>query len=362
MLKEKRLTIAVVALAVLLALTAWAVTLRKNELADDAVAQGELPKISAQALDELEIRRPGPGEASTVRLSKVNSAWSLTAPLQAEADPKAVDMAIEKLTDLTVAAVAATEASSHKVLEVDDAQAIRVIAKGNGKTLADLLIGASRGGNTMVREAGKTPVLAVAGAIKWSFNKELKDWRNRKIIDVKPEEVTEVTYKSKNGTFHLVKKDGNWALAPGSKAIKKFSSNQVNTLVSSLATLSAAGFADPTLTDAAAGLDDKSTSTVTVHIAPASKQPEVLTLRVGKANPNDENQFYLKGSKDIIYLVGKYIADRLTPKPVDLQEPEKKEGDTPPAMPQAPGGPGGGNQLPPELLQQLQQQMQQQQQ
>lgn len=359
MLKEKRLTVAVVALAVLLALTAWAITMRQSELADDAQPEGKLPKISAQALDEIEIRRPG--NASHVRLAKVNGAWSITAPLQAEADAKAVEMAIEKLTDLTVAAVAATETSSHKVLEVDDAQAIRVIAKGKGKTLADLLIGASRGGNTMVREAGKKQVLAVAGAIKWSFNKELKDWRNRKVIDVKPEEITEVTYKSKNGSFHLIKKDGNWALGPGSKPIKKFSSTQAANLVSSLATLSAANFADPNVTEAAAGLTDKSAATVVVQVAAANKQPQSITLRVGRATPTDPSQFYLKASKDIIYIVGKYLADRLTPKPVDFQEPEKKEGDTPPAMPQAPGGPAGANQLPPEVLQQLQQQMRQQQ-
>ncbi len=360
MLKDKRLTIAVTALAVLLGLTLVAVTMRKSELAQDAKPEGKLPSIKEDTLDEIEIRRPE--SKPTVRLTKHNGTWTVAAPVTAEADTKAVEMAVEKLTGLSVKGIAATESGSHVILEVDDKHAIRVIAKSKGKPLADLLIGASRGGDTMVRETGKTPVLAIDGPLKWTFNKEVKDWRNRKILEIKPETITEVVYQSKNGNFHLIQKDNTWSLAPGSKPIKRFSSSQVSTVVSAVANLNASDFASAETTDETAGLANKPSGTVTLKATPQEgKAPEEFVIRLGKATPEDASLFYLKGRTSLIYLVGKYIADRLTPKASDFQEPEKKEETPDPnAAPMPAGAPGGGAQIPPELLQQLQQQMGQQ--
>ncbi|MCB9666771.1 MAG: DUF4340 domain-containing protein [Myxococcales bacterium] len=355
MRKDSRLTIAAVVLAVLVGLTVWALTMRKGELDQDAKPEGSLPHISADNLDELEIERPG--ASSVIHLKKINGNWLITAPIAAEADTKAVEMAVEKLTDLSVTAIAATKSSSHQILEVDDKQAIRVVAKNKGKVLANLLIGASRGGNTMVRESGKAVVMAVSGSMKWSFNKDLKDWRNRKILEIKPEEISGVTYQSANGTFHLAQKSGSWTLEPPSKAVKRFSSSQASSMISSVASLNASDFADPSITEEQAGLAKKPVATVSLSINRSGKGPEKITIRIGHANPKDENQFYLKADGDIIYLVGKYVKERLTPKVVDFQEPEKKPAEEAPSASPSPGGAPDMNQLPPEVMQQLQQQM-----
>ncbi|QQR89997.1 MAG: DUF4340 domain-containing protein [Myxococcales bacterium] len=365
MVKEKRLAVGFMVMLVLIGLTAWAFASRRAELKGDSVAGASLPPIPANKLDEIEIYKSAD---DYVRLSKVDGKWVVSAPVQGEADSSAADTAVEKLTELKVTGVAATHKDNHKALEIDDQTGIRVIAKEKGKTLADLVLGVSRSGSTMVREHGKDKVLSVAGSIKWTFAKDLKSWRNRKILALEAGKIARVDYKHDNVSFSLVNKDGSWDLADGSKAIKKFSASKAQSLVNNVASLNATDFAADSVTPEQAGLDHpNATVTVSMQAAEGTK-PEVHTVIIGKKNPSDENQYFIQRTdKPIIYLTTKYIAERLMPTEKDLQEDEKKEGDAPPTplpgagMPGMPPGAGGGQQLPPEVMRQIQQQLQQQQ-
>lgn len=86
-----------------------------------------------------------------------------------------------------------------------------------------------------------------------------------------------------------------------------------------------------------------------------------VNLRVG--NEGEDGQRYVqRQGDDTIYVVSRFMADRLIPSVEAFQPGEEPEGEEPPTPHGMPGGgpPGmpGGGQIPPEIMQQIQQQLQ----
>jgi hypothetical protein len=319
----------------------------------------ELPSIDANVIREIAITRPG---QPTVRLTKAGDVYNVTAPLQSATDSGTVNTAIEKLTALEVVGVAATNAQNHATLEVDDANAVRVVVSGASGVIADLRIGAFRGGNTMVRVGNGSDVLAVAGSIKFAFNRELREWRNRSIVNVEPANVRAVTIAGDRGSYRFERNASNeWVVAAGQPAIERFSAQKVETLVGALAHLRANDFAAD---GASTGLATPR-ATVTLSVAAAAPTDggtataaeEIVLLLGGAVNEGSDGYVQRRGNP-LTYTVASYAVDRMRPALEDLQEALPVDGGTPPpAAPEMPpGGPGGG-QIPPELLEQIQRQM-----
>ena len=184
----------------------------------------KLPKIKKDDIDELSVAAP---EKKPVILKKADKAWKLSEPLATDADHTAVEAALGKLEELEVIGVAATKPENHEKLEVTDAKAVHVIAKQAGKPVLDLLIGSYSSGNTMVREKSAVNVATVKGSIKYPFDKEVKEWRDRSIVDVPVDQVQSAVFANKNGTWKFVKADGAWKQAPGEKEIAEFDPSKV---------------------------------------------------------------------------------------------------------------------------------------
>lgn len=358
---------------ILLLLVVIGIVAFQGQQPDDGDGGGEggdeasVPDIDADDVESLEIRRPG---EEPIRLAKRNGSWRVVAPIDVPADQSAVTTALDKLTELELSGIAATKAANHERLEVDDEHGVRVIAKQGSRTLADFRLGAYRGGNTMLRMEGEQRVLAVRGSIKYAFNKPLRDWRNRSIVDIEPDHVTQLEVRNASGTFAFTKAGEDWQLGAGT-TVARYAPSKVRALVSSLGRLRAVDFGEPNTTAATAGVSE-TTPSVTLHLRATDAGPaQQITLRLGNARGEGDREFYLvRDGDETVYVVSSFIADKLKSDTDDFQSPpDAGPGAAPPTPPEPPpdmppmgmGGPGGGGQkIPPEIMEQIQRQLRQQ--
>ncbi len=342
-MNKNRLWIAVV---VLLGLGGAAASAMRSREAETEITKpnASLPALKTDDITSLELQIPNKGSVS---LSKQDGTWNVVAPLSAKADQAAVTSMLEKLAALEVKGVAASRKENHARLEVDEAQGLRVKVSAGDKLLADLLIGANKGGNTMVRVDGADEVLSVKGDFRYLFNKELKLLRDRVILNVEPKDVMGLTLSSAKGSFKFQKVEGKWTqtLAKGQKAIARFSEPKLQTLVNTLARLNAADFAEATETPEALGFGAPA-ATAVLSMADGTTH----TLELGKESGSNEFALRLVGN-EVIFRIAKYNADRFLVDASAFQDSEDK----PAAQAQAPAGLDPAKELPPEVLRQLEQ-------
>ncbi|HKU39891.1 MAG TPA: DUF4340 domain-containing protein [Polyangiales bacterium] len=307
---------AIVVLAGLLALTVFMWNKRASEDAAPPEVTAKVPKIKKDDVTELTVKAPGKTE---VTLTKTDGAWKLTAPLSADADKDAVDTALSKLDELTFVAVAATKPENHEKLEVTDGKGVHVVAKQGEKLLGDIWIGTYLSGNTMLRSQGETNVATVKGSMKYAFDKDLKDWRDRAVVDVKSDDVKAISFASKNGTYNFVKEGTEWKQAAGDKPIANYDANKVSSLVSTLVSLRANDFAADGVTADSAGVGATPVGTVTLTTAADAGDSQIL-LRVG--NKKDAGYYATREGKQPIYIVSEYAGERMMPTLDKLQKDE----------------------------------------
>lgn len=371
--RKNRVAIGAVAFLALLGGTIWAVGTRDDVPMEAAAAIPTL-EIDKEAVTSLEITRPNEGGTELVILSKVGDDWRVTSPLEADADPNNVQSALNRLAQLSPSGLVATRPENYTRLEVDDAQAVKVVVHVGEAPPIQLRIGKYSNGVTMVRIEDRTEVFSVDGSVRFPFDRDLSAWRNRRVTEIQTGDVQEVEFDSDRGTFRFSRQDDSWVPAEKQKPIRNFDPKKVEGLVSTAARLTASGFAPSEVSSARAGFNEPE-ATITLHVAStaedangetegASAQPRVVALQIGGQTDKD-SEFYLRRSDDqTIYVVSKYLSDRLRP---DAESFEKPVDEPPPPSPSARPGmqgmpQGQQPQLPPEVMQQLQEQIRQQQQ
>ena len=397
--QQNRLLIAAVAL---LALGGLAVYLYRSGTGDTESGVTErptLPDIDEDAVTALDITRPPPsgeGEPEHVRLELHDGNWSVTSPIEAAADPSALDTALDKLDELEVSGTAATHAEHHADLEVDDAHGVHVVVHGEGDAvLADLIIGAFRGGNTMVRVAGQDTVVTVRGSIRFAFARDLKDWRNRSMFDLEADQVRVAEWSGPNGNFAFARPEvaaeptppaegeddheeaaptthlGDWAptavsfvpaaetdagVAPVAAApvttLPSFAPSRVTSIISSLAHMRASDFAAAGIDRAAAGITDSSARvTLTSGTGDAVERH---TIRVG-TEASSGNFYAMRDDDPTVFVISRFLMEKISPSASAFEQAAAaapSDEDAPPAMP------GGGGEIPPDLMRQIQAQLQ----
>ncbi|GAB4210125.1 MAG: DUF4340 domain-containing protein [Sandaracinaceae bacterium] len=394
--QKNRLWIGLVALIALGGGAIWAVRSRTGDspaATGSATIEGFPSDIERDDIRSIEITRP---DEPTVRLERGEGGWRVTAPVESRADQTSVDTALDKITELELESVAARNARHHEELEVDPAHGIHVVVGGADGTLANFWIGVTRSGNTALRVEGQDAVGMANGSIRFAFSRDLKDWRDRTILDVESDSVREVAWVGPNGTFRFTRPmntptipadtdagaeppaptPGDWTIAEVSyvptaegdagapagprTTIDGFQPSKVRTLVSGLARLRAADFAAQGVTREQAGFTESSPR-VTLTIGDgASATREVI--RLGGAVPEATDQFYaMHEGDDTIFVVSRYHSTRIHPTVSEFQA------SSPPPTPssgESSGTPdiqvGGGGQIPPDVMRQIQQQLQQQ--
>jgi len=320
-----KLLLAFSVLAVLLAVTVWQFNARDSE---DARASSDvsvkLPKLKKDEIDELSISAP---EKKAVSFKKNDKTWQLTSPLTAAADTSSIDTALGKLEELEVIGVGATKKENHEKLEVTEPKAVHVVAKKDGKPVLDVLIGAYRSGNTMLREPQSDIVAVVKGSIKYAFEKDVKDWRDKVVVEASSEQVKAISFQNAKGTYSFVKDGTEWKQAPGDKPLPNFESGKIVSLVGTATTMRAQDFAADGVTEDAAGVGAKPEGVVKLTTTSDAGEQQIV-LHVGQKQGEG---YYLKRiGKDPIFVVSQFAGERM------LSTADKFVKDEPPKTAAAP--------------------------
>ena len=349
--RKNRIAVGAVTFAALLAVTLWATKSRDRAPA----ANSEVPtlEIDEEAVTSLEVTRPN-GEPVT--LTKTDETWRVTAPLDAEADQTNVESALNRLGDLELARVVATKTENYERLQVDEANAVQVTVRAGDETLTKLAIGKYADGMTMIRVDDRTEVFGARGSLRYAFDRELKAWRNRKVVSEDASKVQAIRYESPKGTFEFQRDGEGWKAVAGEKELKQLDPKKVNGMVSTAARLVASDFADEDVSEARAGLSEPN-SKVTIMVA---EQEGPIVLELGDTTEKGNEVFLRREGNPTLYVVSEYLANRLRPDASAFEKTEAPADDpsAATAMPQTQGQP----QLPPEVMRQLQEQIRAQQQ
>lgn len=412
--QKNRLFIGALVLVAIGGLAIWAIGARSGDTPDrEADRASDFPDLERDSIATIEITRPE-DDGQAVRLERREDQWFITAPIEVPADQSAVSTVLDKLAELEVTGIAASNPSFHERLEVDAEHGVHVVARGaDGEALADLWLGAYRAPNTLVRLEGQDEVVQVRGSIKFAFNKALREWRDRSILALEADDVREVAWTGPNGTFRFVRgapapaAEGEEAAAPGPgewemaevsyvpapeappaaaegetpppaapadttprTTIEGFQPSKVRSMVASLARMRASDFAAPDVTPESAGFGPSSPR-VTLTLPPLEGAPaegeeatQTHTVILGHEASAESHDFYAMREGDpTIFVVSRFLGERVHPTATSFTQsapaaPPEGEGGAPEAG-AMPGMPGGG-QLPPEVMEQIRRQLEQQ--
>jgi hypothetical protein len=354
-MEKNRLYIALGVLAALVLATYLAY--RKPATEESARIADPWRRIERAQITKLVIRRPGNEPA--IDLEKRDNKWFMNQPGQGPADEIAVNDALEALSEMHVASVAAREPSSHAELEVDDAHALHVTLFRGGSPALDVFVGKNLDGGTAVRVPGNPTVYRVDRSIRYSLSKEPREWRDRAITHLERDHVRSVEWVNSRGTFRFDRNGDTWTPAPGNPPVERLDTARVNQTVVNLLDLRAMDFAAP---GASTGITPASPR-VTINVDNGSP----VTLRLGGTASEGEVYVQREGS-DIVYTVGHSHAAEIDLAPATIQAPAPSDGgtgdasaaaDTGAAPAPAAGGATGGGSIPAEVMEQIRRQLQQ---
>jgi hypothetical protein len=246
---------------------------------------------------------PKAGKYRTLTFKKIGGDWNLVAPIEDLADSGAINGLItafagtkqdrvvdEKPADLEPYGLK-TPVLKISVKKAGDGQAETILV-GNDTPV---------GTNVYVKVAGKDPVYRAPQTLRSSFDKDVAEYRNKKILPFGRAEVAELEIRAKGDSFVLKKDEQErWLLArEGLPA----ADNEVNKTLNSLVEANATAFAAE---KAATGLAQFGLAPAAVTVTFKKKDGQSLLL-LGKA----KDKFYAKrGDKDVVFEVPKDIFER----------------------------------------------------
>jgi hypothetical protein len=291
---------------------------RLPEKGERAAADRPRPvaSIAAGSIDELEVTS---GKDKT-QLKKQDGKWRVVAPIAYGADEPAVKSAIEKLEGLQWGDVVSSQKDKHREFEVDEEKGVRVVARKGGAALADLLVGKTMSGYTLVRPYGKDEVWQAVGVLKWVYAKDTKGWRDKTILSFERESCEKVEVEGARGKVVAKripadkdkKTPEKWELVESPVKVDKLDESVPGGVLSTLYSLRTFDFADGvTLGDA--GLEPPAYK-VTAELKGGARK----TVLIGKQKGED---FHIKTPDGAqVYLVRKYTVERLTKPPLEFRD------------------------------------------
>lgn len=270
-----------------------------------------LAKLQKDAFNRVTIS----GKGKSITLVKVGGQWKLTKPVRYDADKYATESMEKKLTELSFGDLISARKERHGDFEVDDKKGTRVVVAQGDKTLADFYLGKSISGFTMLRKAGDDKVWQAAGALRSSFDRPLKSWRDRRIIALAQDKARKLEFATAAGTVTVARKTKKapWTVESSPQPLGKLDQQAIRSALSALATLSATAFHDR-LKSSEAGLD-KPFATI---MATLEGNSQSYKLELGKETK--KGRYVRVAGKAQIFEIQTYTAKNLIQRPIDLKD------------------------------------------
>lgn len=307
----QRKTVTALIVFLLLLLAVWWMMKRPEKGQRTSERPRPIQPIAKGAVQKVTLTSKG----ATVVITRDKEGWKLTRPVDYPADTYSADAMVEKLEKLEFGDLVTEQKSRHPEYEVDDSKGVRVVAEGGGgKTLADFYLGKVVDDFTMLRPAGQDQVYQAVGSLRFLFDREVKNWRRRTIIDFKQEELRRLEVQRGEAKVVLSRAEDKkpWKVESATTPIEKLDESTVSSLVSTFASLSAFDFADG-VSPAKAGLDRP-----TFRLTAGLKNGSTVTLLVGGSQGDD--YWVQKQGTPQIFVVKKYGLENLLKRPIDFRD------------------------------------------
>ena len=169
---------------------------------------GKLFNVKKDSIDHIIIEKNG----QTFEFVKKDNAWQIVRPVQTLADESPVNSVLYSLSNTKKIRTFKANGKDLNTYGLTG-QSIKVTFSGKGVPEMWLKIGDRTpvGGNVFVTKDDSNVVI-VSSSIKSTMDKSLFDWRDKKAIHFKKDQIKEFTLKNPYGKFHFVKDGNNWKL------------------------------------------------------------------------------------------------------------------------------------------------------
>lgn len=211
-MSEKALKQLVGALAVVVVL--WIAATLVSRAGDGSIgASGQLATffdgVDAGSVDEARILGP----TDTIRLSRDGNAWTVNG---FRADSGSVARFFQTLEEAEAGDLVATNPANHARMGVSADSASTLELRVEGATRA-LVFGdeGPRPSTLYAREPGADEVYLVEGALGNHLQRQLDDWRDRKMLAIDTSRVARIAVQREEDAFTLVRSDSVWTFADG---------------------------------------------------------------------------------------------------------------------------------------------------
>jgi uncharacterized protein DUF4340 len=318
----KRATIIVVGVFVLLLVVFLATREREVSV---GVRRLELPQIEKDKVIAVEV-----SGAKSASLKKEGAGWTVADPAKPEqkhpADETQVNSALDALKELKAQDLISDKAERQAEYETDETKGLRVKIVSQAAPPLDLVVGKSaKGGGVYLRKASEKATYVAQGRFQWLVRKDVNGWRKRAILNLKPEEISELSVHPAGGEPYVIEaktEGGGWILKEGTKLPPgfRFDSSAAQGSVQQFASIRAQDFLDAPPSDESLGLSGEHTV-----LEARLKDGKKLVLHLGKEYEGKDVQTKgavaarMEGDPQV-YLVPKYSATNLSRKASDLRD------------------------------------------
>ena len=168
--------------------------------------------VDAGSVAEARILRP----SDTIRLSRRGDTWTVNG---FRADSGSVARFFQTLQEAEAGGLVATNPSNHARMGVSEDSASTLELEVGGSTRA-LLFGdeGPRPSTLYARQAGASEVYLVEGALGNHLQRQLDDWRNRRMLAIDTSRVTRIAVQRDDDAYTLIRGDSTWTFADGATA------------------------------------------------------------------------------------------------------------------------------------------------
>lgn len=298
-------------LVVLIGLGAYVYYVERPEAVKEATKE-KLVDFQPDEVTEVVLTYPD----HEVTLSKVDGAWRITKPIEAEADDVAVKGIVTTLSTAEVKKGLEGEVKDLGAYGLEKPNTV-VAMKAGGKALPVVKIGeaAPIGGSAYAMRGDDKKVLLTTSVVRSGVEKTLKDLRNKTILKFSDDGVRRIEVKGEGKELVLEKNGAAWKIV--SPAAHDADVATVRSYLSTLRALRATDFPDEKADPSTYGLVEPHLSVILTLGEGGAQQTQ--TLLVGGANEKKE-VFVKTASSPVVYTVGDWVSRDLDKPAEDFRD------------------------------------------
>ncbi len=190
----------------------------------------------------------------TISLARDGGAWSVSIGSgRAAANEDNVRALLDDLASARVAEPLGSGGGVDAALALVPNDATRVVVSAGSDTVLDLAIGRRGALGTAVRLRGTAEAQLATGLSQYLYERELRDWRDRRIWELDAAGVRRIELRTPRGAWVLARDGGGWRATLDGRPFTSLSQDRVRDLVAAFRHLLAEDFADAAAASAFSG-------------------------------------------------------------------------------------------------------------